>query len=172
MDYTKNAAALDALNLLYVGCTRAVAQLHLITRQRTTVPSYPTYDTLLRSFVKLQIKSDELQETYYWSNSQVLLPKSIQKEGLLLAEMNNGIQWRSSLLSQSRFYSAARDYGILIHQLHGKIKTPDQLAWQLMEAIREGRLGSEDQEAIEKLLKELMEHPLLKKALSLRQNFG
>ena len=33
-----------------------------------------------------------------------------------------------------------------------------------MEAIREGRLGSEDQEAIEKLLKELMEHPLLKKA--------
>ncbi len=144
----------------------------MITRQRTTVPSYPTYDTLLGSFVKRQIKSEELQETYYWSNSQVLLPKSIQKEGLLLAEMNNGIQWRSSLLTQPRSYSAARDFGILIHHLLGKIKTLDQLGWQLMESIREGRLGSEDQEVIKKLLQELMVHPLLKKLLTLRQNFG
>ena len=164
MEYTKNAAALDALNLLYVGCTRAVAQLHLITRQRTTVPSHPTCDTLLSGFVKQQLKSEELQETFYWSNSQVLPPESIQKEGLLLAEMRNGIQWRSRLLTQRRFDSAARDFGILIHHLLGKIKTPDQLGWQVMEAIREGRLGSEDQEAIEKLLQELMVHPLLKKA--------
>ena len=41
-----------------------------------------------------------------------------------------------------------------------------------MEAIREGRLGSEDQEAIEKLLQELMVHPLLKKLSTLRQSFG
>ena len=42
-----------------------------------------------------------------------------------------------------------------------------------MEAIREGRLGSEDQEAIEKLLQELMVPPASeKKLLSLRQNFG
>ena len=62
--------------------------------------------------MKQQLKSEELQETFYWSNSQVLPPESIQKEGLLLAEMRNGIQWRSRLLTQRRFDSAARDFGI------------------------------------------------------------
>ena len=55
----------------------------------------------------------------------------------------------------------ARDFGILIHDLLGRIKDSSQLQIVLAEAQREGRFQAEEYSKIEELIQEVINHPQL-----------
>lgn len=157
----QRASALDALNVLYVGCTRAVAQLHLITRTVEKKPSHPSFDSLLQDFLEKQQGGETLPDIYYWSDVTPL-PEEESTENLLLkVKMKNNLHWRNRLLFERRFDQAARDFGILIHDLLGKIKVPEQLEYVISEALRSGRLEASNRDKTEALVHEVMTHPKL-----------
>ena len=75
--------------------------------------------------------------------------------------MKNNLHWRNRLLFERKFDKAARDFGILMHDLLGKIKVPEQLEYVISEAVRSGRLEASQREKTEVLVREVMTHPKL-----------
>ena len=157
----QRASALDALNVLYVGCTRAVAQLHLITRTVDKKPAHPSFDSLFQDFLEKHQGGESLPGTFYWSDVAPLLEKESSQNLSLNFKMKNNLHWRNRLLFERKFDKAARDFGILMHDLLGKIKVPEQLEYVISEAVRSGRLEASQREKIEVLVREVMTHPKL-----------
>ena len=155
------STALDSLNLLYVGCTRAVSQLHLISREVTKKPSKPTYDYLLQEFMADQLESERIPESFYWSQEVPPLAKKTEKKAVVQYASSSNSEWRKRLLVKRHTDQAARDFGILIHDLLGRIKDSSQLQIVLAEAQREGRFQAEEYSKIEELIQEVINHPQL-----------
>lgn len=155
------STALDSLNLLYVGCTRAISQLHLISREVTKKPSKPTYDYLLQEFIAEQLESERIPESFYWSREVLPLSKKTEKKAVVQYASSSNSEWRKRLLVKRHTDQAARDFGILIHDLLGRIKDSSQLQIVLAEAQREGRFQAEEYSKIEELLQEVINHPQL-----------
>lgn len=155
------SAALDSLNLLYVGCTRAVSQLHLISREMTKKPSRPTYDYLLQEFIRKQTESDPIPDSYYWSEEVPLMTKKVAKKAVIQYTSSSNSGWRNRLLIKRHTDEAARDFGILIHDILGRIRDASQLQIVLTEAQREGRFQEDEYSSIEKLIQEVISHPQL-----------
>ena len=160
----KKKAALDSMNLLYVGLTRAVSQMHLITKEQKKPPKHPTYASLLNDFIAKNCDSETLPETFYWSSDATPIPHSkTLPKGIEALEESN-LQWRNKLMPVRIKDVAARDYGILIHDLLGNLRVADQLDWVLSTAVLEGKIKDGDVSKTKKLLAEVVSHPKLKDA--------
>ena len=150
-------AALDAMNLLYVGFTRAVAQLHLIAPRQQKPSKKATYASVLHDFIEQQGGTDN--ETYYWSQEKVSLPdpKGTAEKCAVLS--HSSLAWRKRLLPERKHNQAARDFGILIHDLLGKIRTDMQVEGAVNQAVQAGKISAAKSVAIQHLLEEVTQHP-------------
>ena len=165
-DSAESAAALDAMNLLYVGLTRAVQQLHLITMAQEKPSKQPTYATILNDFIRSKAPDLEATTTYYWSQDEQKTSTTETEVALLESSENNGLSWRKRLLPERKNNQAARDFGVLIHDLLGAIKRSLQLEWVVSEAMVSGRISKDSEEKIIHLLRDVITQPKLEQAFA------
>lgn len=156
-------AALDAMNLLYVGFTRAIGQLHLITPEQNKPSKEPTYATILNDFVLKQGGSSNA-ESYFWSQEKSTVPKANDTTPTQWVENSSSLQWRVRLLPERKLQHLARDFGILIHDLLSKIRSADQLDWVIALAVQAGQITEEKASEVRQILIEVIDHPALKAA--------
>ncbi|MDA0774070.1 MAG: UvrD-helicase domain-containing protein [Bacteroidetes bacterium] len=167
--YHKNSAAaqLDAANVLYVACTRAVDQLHIISRHDTDDPNN-NYATLLHGFLKEEGLASDHGTSFEWGSQAPRIGESKdQSIAPQKFKMQLGLGWQKRLINQMDRPDAdqqavtPRAYGILIHQLFAAIKYQHQVDEVFERAIQFGWVLPEQGKKLKPLFKTVVGHPKL-----------
>lgn len=163
---------LDALNVLYVALTRPVQELYIFSKLEISKDSQEpkNYAQLFSSFLQDLGIWKENETTYEFGSTSSYQVKAVEKKDVLLPQEffssptysgNISIITRSGLLWNSR-QEKALERGRLVHELFSRIDTADDIDEVMEEAIEEGLLTYDEQEEIEVILQEVVNHPELK----------
>jgi len=161
---------LDNINLLYVGLTRAVEQLYIITEQSTTKSKSITYGKIFEDFLlsKQLLLPNVL--TYSWGNKKrVTFDKNKIKENNLKIK-SISTNWASHgihIVSNASKYKNesqqdASIYGTLIHDILAQIKTNVDINPILNLYQKTGKITTANTYEIRNILNSLVNHPKLK----------
>lgn len=153
----------DALNLLYVGCTRAEQALFL---HIPYIQGDPHENTAygINDFLD-QCTADNQQEGQWcWGKLVLQSQKKATHDELETTAFRISHEWRSKLLVSPAGIGApsdAQNYGVLIHDLMGKIKDISDLEAVLEEAQQQFQWDAEMYASFQKQLSDIVEHPQL-----------
>jgi ATP-dependent exoDNAse (exonuclease V) beta subunit len=154
---------LDLFNVLYVALTRAVNQLHIISKLKEGTTSYTS---LFLHYLK---------ETGQWNNASNLYsfgklaskPKATSKESVRL----ESIPFMAASLVEKQYHIVTRvgmmwdtkqqeaiEKGDLLHGLLSKIIIASDVEEVVFEAVRQGTIAFKDKEAVTKSLLSVVHH--------------
>ncbi len=170
--YNKHIAELelDNINLLYVALTRAIEQLHVISKQdvdRKGVPKATTYSGKLIDYLLNIGVWDGIQQDYSFGNPErksdsdskaitntiaIELTEGSTKDLQVDLVTSSGLLWDTK-------QEQAIEKGNLIHDLMALVKTKSDIPSAIQNFIREGVLQNEQAPLIEKTIQEIVNHP-------------
>jgi ATP-dependent exoDNAse (exonuclease V) beta subunit len=169
----KEALELDNLNLLYVGLTRAVEQLYIVTEPPPSKKTKSiTYSLIFEDFLKAEAKWQEGQNTYTFGSKerpkQKGLNKTIPVDTLAIEHIST--DWQSHnihIVPQASKYwhkpqKEAADFGTLLHDILAHIKTKDDINTVLNRYYKLGQITQDDISKYKNLLLSVVKHPQLK----------
>ena len=160
----KNKALLDNFNVLYVGMTRAIERLYVIT----TPPS--AQKDLSKIFIDF-LKQNELwsddKSVYEFGNKKAYAGGKNKKGNYHILEKINSNDWREKI--KIRINSAdiwetdeikeKKERGILLHYALSKIKTSADVDSAIQKMISEGLIKQEESNALLSKIKSLISKP-------------
>lgn len=157
---------LDNLNLLYVACTRAVDELHIIARESSqgggTVARWLRDFASEKGFMRADQVSAEIGESAARAHA-----KTDDETGLQPAvyrPLHDAVTIRMSDMEDSA--TSRRVFGIAIHNILSEIKTADDAEAALQKALLLGSINQEQFAAVGMALDQLMRLPQLAKYFS------
>lgn len=168
----KEALELDNMNLLYVGLTRAIEQLYIITEPTTASSQIITYGKIFEDFLKLNQLWHANKNTYCFGNNQGHIqldePKYDKVETILLESIST--DWDShniKIVSNASKYwndtqQEAADYGTLLHDILAQIKTADDVDIAINQFQKVGKITNSEALNFKNILTSLVNHPQLK----------
>jgi ATP-dependent exoDNAse (exonuclease V) beta subunit len=171
---TKEALELDNLNLLYVGLTRAVEQLYLITEQPPSKNSKSiTYSLMYADFLKAQGYWQAEQNSYSFGSKERPKHPSLEEkvsQTNTLKVRHISTDWQSHnihiLPSASKYWNEemkdAAEFGTLLHDILAQIKTADDINTVLDSYFKTGKITALDVTNYQKLILQIVNHPQLK----------
>lgn len=171
---TKEALELDNLNLLYVGLTRAVEQLYLITEQPPSKSSKSiTYSLIYEDFLKELGYWQAGQNTYSFGSKERPKHPSLEEKAThinTLKVRHISTDWQSHNIhivpNASKYWNEdqkeAADFGTLLHDILALIKTADDIDGVLNNYFKRGLITALDVTKYQKLLLQIVNHPQLK----------
>jgi ATP-dependent exoDNAse (exonuclease V) beta subunit len=157
---------LDNLNLLYVACTRAVNELHILSRESSR--GGQTIASWLRNFAS---------EKYQLESAATFLEigKSPEREHLAAQELP-GLQHPSfrpiheavtiKLSDIEDSAGSRRMFGIALHDILANIKTREDILPALQKALLQGNIDSDQLVSLQSALEQLTSHSLMIKYFS------
>ena len=172
----KIALELDNMNLLYVGLTRAVEQLYIITEPPSATTISITYGKIFEDYLKTNRLWQAGQRTYCFGNCKRLQQNENEKidinQTLVLTSIST--DWDSHnikiVTNASKYWSEAQqdaaDYGTLLHDILAEIKTADDVNIAVNQYQKTGKISQEVALNFKDLLSGLVNHPLLKSCFS------
>ncbi|HXB41404.1 MAG TPA: UvrD-helicase domain-containing protein [Bacteroidia bacterium] len=152
---------LDNLNLLYVACTRAVDELHIIARESSQ--GGKTITAWLKEFatVKHNLKKEE---------NFIEIGESLPKEHGLIKDIPH-LQPASyrplheavtiKLSDCESEISSRRLMGIAVHNILAEIKTAEDILPAMQKALLQGNINTEQMPFLKSAIEHLTKHPLL-----------
>lgn len=154
---------LDAFNVLYVALTRAVEVLYIITQEVDSART--TYAHLFKFYVEAQGKKLEakipFEQGVFRSKKRQPQSRDMQSEHLLFSlPLSN--TWKKRIvetLPTTKAGDAARDRGVLIHDLLAKVITADRISEVIKEALEQKILSEGLKNEVEDKLREVVCHP-------------
>jgi len=161
---------LDNINLLYVGLTRAVEQLYIITEQSAKKSKSVTYGKIFEDFLlsKQMLLPNVL--TYSWGTKKrpILGKNKIEENNIKIKAIStnwasHGIQIVSNVSKyQNEIQKGAANYGTLIHDILAQIKTKKDINPVTNLYKKTGKIKFTDTVEIKNILNSLVNHPKLK----------
>lgn len=158
---------LDALNLLYVACTRAVSELYIFCKKKDWCKDAIVEKKSLLEFVNNAIigipEIDNSGDFISFGNKTKPSTKEDAKTTPLIINYETGkkanisIKDRSSTIWNHEITDRIA-HGNLIHKLLEKIRTPDDIHHQVNQALTYGWIEKEDREDIEKQIIKIVNH--------------
>ncbi len=166
----KEALELDNINLLYVGLTRAVEQLYIITEQSTTQSESISYGKIFIDFLQFKQLWMPNVFTYSWGDKKrpTLNKNKIEEDSLKIKSIStnwasHGIHIVSNASKyQNESQQDATIYGTLIHDILAQIKTNDDINPILNLYQKTGKITIEDIKRFKTTLNNLVNYPDLK----------
>lgn len=162
---------LDNLNLLYVALTRPIEQLHIITEKKITKTAENTsfYSGLFINYLKNQNLWSEDQLYYSLGTLDRISNKKPKESFTKIQQDFISSPWQEHniymLASASKLWNTkqeeAIEYGNLIHEMMAKIITPKDISSVIDEYQKQGLIHKDAVSSIEKILKNIVSHPIL-----------
>ena len=158
--------ALDNLNLLYVGFTRAIERLHVIAistknKQTNTVSEW------LKAFAEKNLKAS-LPDFFELGQAEKkqLNEAKVTQAAFTLSPLGFENTDKQFEIKSSRFFNGsgaedAKKHGLLMHWLLSHIKTPNDITPALLDGITLGFFTQEESLGLQKSIVAIIEHPLL-----------
>lgn len=166
---------LENLNLLYVAFTRASERLHIISAYSNN--SKTLISNWLENYLSNNFKEKEpnLYVIGESNNKQLHHNKEslgyFNLEPLKFDTSSNLVQIKAAHLINSEDTEDAKEMGIIIHWILSKIKTANELAESINNALLEGLINSSQINSITEKLQKLLTHPELKNYYSENKNY-
>lgn len=158
----------DALNTFYVALTRAVSQMYIIcTLERKTAPVDKSYATLLNHFVRNKNQEPEIEYPFEWGATQ----KEQSDDSFSTIQTLHPVfkvqpNWQKRLWVQinsnhDEFSIEARQQGLLVHDLLGKVFRSTDVPAVVTEALHSGNINNEEYDHYLQMVNNIVEHPQL-----------
>ena len=170
--HKKEALELDNINLLYVGLTRAIEQLYLLTEMPGKTATSVTYSVLFKDYLKAKSLWQESQNTYTFGLKKRTKQKEIKKEAmaetLILEPISTDWQEHNIhiVANASKYWNDAQReaavFGTLIHEILALIKTEDDINTTLDTYFKSGEISQQDVNTYKKMLLQVVNHPQVK----------
>lgn len=158
----------DALNTFYVALTRAISQMHLIcTLEGQSATVDKSYATLLNHFIRSLKNVPEIENPFRWGTAEKHQRDGNQKAlNTLQPDFEVQPNWQKRLWIQMNANHdastiAARQEGLLIHDLLAKVSSSADVPTVVAEATHAGAIGQEQYEHYLKMVNNIVEHPKL-----------
>jgi ATP-dependent exoDNAse (exonuclease V) beta subunit len=157
----------DALNVLYVACTRAVERLYVLSRFRESVIPQ-NYGNLLVNYLKdTGLYQEGKMEYRFGEEIKKEIPENHFEQALSIPFISSNkeahniqiITKKGRLLSED--VEEAISYGNLIHELLAIIKTPRDIETALQDFLLDGRILEEQKTILRETLITITKHPEL-----------
>lgn len=170
---------LDNYNLLYVALTRAVKELHIISKLETTSKGEIKENFFSSSFINfLKAKGiwhqDQLEYSFGKSDVVQNSKKKKNTQTLILKNQSNHLQRRTIKISttSSQLWDTKAGEAIItgniIHKLLAEINTPQDIEPVLHKYFRKGIITAKARNDYRLKIKTIINHPLLSKCFSLK----
>lgn len=155
---------LDQMNLLYVGCTRAVDELYVLSQRGGSEDVTNVVSWLNDSFKEQLANSDVVQ--FGAKSGPVVHEKKSEAAEFISLSAGEG-KWTGKI--RMRRYSeeswsgdaTRRETGILLHKLLEKINSQADVAEVIGSAVNSGFISAEDQTSFTQMLEAVTQHPQL-----------
>jgi ATP-dependent exoDNAse (exonuclease V) beta subunit len=169
-DQHQSQLELDNINLLYVVLTRAISQLHIISKKDMDAKGKVNRKTYAGMFI------DYLQNKDLWSNHQVNYSFG-QLKSMTITEQENtplslpfistpkenhnlSIITKAGLLWDTK-QADAIERGNLVHYLLSKIKFESDVEFALNDLLNSGEISKLNADVLRKLVIQIIKHPKL-----------
>jgi len=171
---TKEALELDNLNLLYVGLTRAVEQLYLVTEQPPSKNSKSiTYSLMYEDYLKAQGYWQAGQNSYSFGSKERPKHPSLEEKTThinTLKVRHLSTDWQSHNIhivpSALKYWNEdmkdAAEFGTLLHDILAQILTADDINTVLDSYFKMGKISVLDVANFQKLILQIVNHLELK----------
>ncbi len=163
----------DALNVLYVACTRAIERLYVLSRFRES-ETPKNYSHLLVDFLK---KSNHFQEgrmSYSFGKERNKEKESVPfKEALSIPFVSSSKDMHNIKIAATKNQAHTEEikkaisYGNLVHELLAQINTPSDIEIALQHFVLEGKIQEEEKANLSETLAKIAKHPKLAKHFAL-----
>ncbi|MCF6212797.1 MAG: UvrD-helicase domain-containing protein [Flavobacteriaceae bacterium] len=171
----KELLELDNINLLYVGLTRAIEQLYIITEQSSRTAKSITYGAIIEDYLKTNALYQPTNNTYTFGN--ITRPKSEvgEKEETTLFESKYiSTDWKSHNIyivpNASKYWDdpqqEAAIHGTLLHDILAEIKTAGDIDMAINTFKQTGKITSDEGLKFKNTITEMVNHSDLKKYFS------
>ena len=164
-----NKNELDALNVMYVACTRAAEQLYIISNYHEKPKKSPNIPDLLTDYLRASGKWNDNFSFEFGDDSRFL--KSISSENLPIfpkkyyssSTQNQAVKivTRSGSLWDSKQQEAI-EKGEIAHEILARINEADDLNQAVNWAVNTGMITESSRSEILQLLSGILNHPELK----------
>ena len=175
-DTHQSELELDSINLLYVTLTRAIEQLHIITKKDVNtkgVVNDKTYSGTFINYLISENKWDENQTEYSFGvTSRLYTNKTTQEESEnyefistpkefhnLKIITSSGVLWDTE-------QEKAIEYGNLVHLVMSKIKTIHDVDFALKSIISDGHIKQSEAETLKHIVLSIINNPMLSEYFS------
>ncbi len=152
---------LDNLNLLYVACTRAVDELHLISRESSR--GGKTITSWLRDFATEQMNLPVVDNFVEIGSTPDKKHEAVKEVPTLqypsYRPLHEAVTIKLSDFEDST--SSRRLFGIAIHNILAEIKTQEDILPAIQKALLQGNINAEQSATLQTTIKELTAQPLL-----------
>jgi ATP-dependent exoDNAse (exonuclease V) beta subunit len=167
----KQEELLDNINVLYVALTRAEEQLFIISSMNLDKESNPRKNNMSSFFINYLIKEnvfDEILLEYQFGNKSKLsktekhidTSKTIPMVSEVLNPINIKIAQRESLMWGTHQQESI-EYGNVIHEILSFITIKTDVDLAITKAIENGLITTNQKNAVEKSIQEIVNHPHL-----------
>ena len=161
---------LDNINLLYVGLTRAIEQLYIITEQSSAQSKSITYGKIFEDFLHFKRLWQPNVFSYSWGDKKRPVLIKNKKEDNVLKIKSISTNWESHgihILSNASKHrnepqQDAANYGILIHDILAQIKTSDDIAPTINLYKKTNKITAVAASEINSIIKSVVNHKDLK----------
>nr|WP_289851790.1 3'-5' exonuclease [Polaribacter vadi] len=175
--YQRQELELDNFNLLYVGLTRAVEQLHIITERKISTKGEVNtnfYSGVLINYLKEQNlwSNDNLE----YSFGKVIRISGIQNENTIsqIHEKFISTPWQEHnvvlLANSSKLWDTnqgeAIDFGNLFHEILSKIFTKNEVEKVLKQYVQQGVINDLESKSLVTKINDVVNHPKINKYFS------
>jgi len=167
----RESLELDNLNLLYVGLTRAIEQLYIITEQPSTQSNSITYGNIFEYFLQSEQKLLPNILSYSFGNNKRHITNKQDVENLEnnLKIKSISTDWASHgihiVSNASKYWNetqkGAAIYGTLLHDILAHIKTVDDINPIIELYQKTGKITTSEASEYRKILKYVVNHPKL-----------
>ncbi|MFV8225408.1 UvrD-helicase domain-containing protein [Christiangramia aquimixticola] len=164
---------LDALNVLYVACTRAAEQLYIFTNYQEKPKPSPNVSDILMDYLRSIGKWDGSLSYEFGTKKKFIEKKSAMKAGTAPTKFYSSpvqntavnIVTRAGSMWDSKQQEAI-ERGEIAHEILARIDKKKDLSKALDWAITSGLITQESSEEISTLISGIIEHPELEKYYS------
>lgn len=165
---------LDNINLLYVTLTRAIEQLHIITKKSIDSKGNEKlndYSGLFINYLKNKGEWTDTKSRFFYGNSKKQLDYFDHKNNNLTSKIfisnsdtinivtNSGYLWDTT-------QEDAIEKGNLIHSLFSKIETLKDVDFVINDSLVDGLINKEQKTSLKASIEEIIQHPKLKQYYS------
>ncbi|NQW35586.1 MAG: UvrD-helicase domain-containing protein [Flavobacteriales bacterium] len=171
----KEALELDNINLLYVGLTRAVEQLYIVTEHSSSTAKSITYGAVFEDYLKTNALYQPANNTYTFGNVERPKSKTDKTEETTSFESKYiSTDWKSHNIyivpNASKYWNnpqqEAAIHGTLLHDILAEIKTADDIDSAINTFQKTGKITLDEALKFKNTITEMVNHPDLKKYFS------
>ncbi len=161
---------LDNINLLYVTLTRAVEQLHIITKKNEDSKgneNLKDYSGLFINFLKSMDSWPLQNNSMSFGNPKKQLSRSIPQTKTVASKTFISDNTKVNIVTNSAYLwdteqELAIEKGNLIHDIISKIKTEADINFVLNDAYNDGLIHQEQKNALTTAISAIVNHPKLR----------